>query len=793
MTTTNWTRAIVRDTEKAIPPAWGLEATVAVNPFVGQANTGLAETAALLARVGGGAILPERRVFRAARAEGRMSDVDMVDALLAAGAPVDLEALKDRLGRDRTEPQSLPTVADLVMAGTGTDWPTMFADRIGAFAGALFDRGQALWAQPRRETVWETWQGWARRDLTPEIQGLSGFAAFVAALPRSAEAARDELASRLGITPEAAPTAFHRWMMDLGGWSQYARHLGFEAEKHGNRDETLADLLAIRMAFDAALLEQSGVAPEWQKTVAAHAEPVQPSGDQIIDAILQDAMDRGAARRLSETLAADGRVATGERPRLQAAFCIDVRSEVFRRALEAQEPNIETIGFAGFFGLGVSHKGFGSDVCEPRLPVLLTPGITTTSAGGEDDAAARYAHRARRAWGRFKLAAVSSFAFVEASGPLYGAKLLKDALGAGLSHSYGPAPRLSPELDAEARIDAAETVLKAMSLTDNFARIVMLAGHGAHVTNNPHESALHCGACGGHAGDVNARLLAGLLNDDIVKRGLRKRGIAIPSDTHFVAAMHETTTDNVVLFSEDHHSPAHADDLAWLRATLAETGAETRAERAGRLPRAARAEDVAGRANDWSETRAEWGLAGCSAFIAAPRARTAGRDLSGRAFLHNYDWRADDGFGVLELILTAPVVVASWISLQYYGSTTAPQAFGGGNKVLHNVVGGIGVVEGNGGRLRAGLPLQSIHDGEGFAHEPLRLSVAIEAPREAMSDILSRHPGVAQLFDNGWLTLFAMDGAGRLAWRYLPGGDWKKVDPAHTDDTPELDQAIAAE
>jgi hypothetical protein len=54
---------------------------------------------------------------------------------------------------------------------------------------------------------------------------------------------------------------------------------------------------------------------------------------------------------------------------------------------------------------------------------------------------------------------------------------------------------------------------------------------------------------------------------------------------------------------------------------------------------------------------------------------------------------------VLELIMTAPVVVASWISLQYYGSSVAPEAFGGGNKLIHNVVGGIGVVEGNGGSL----------------------------------------------------------------------------------------------
>jgi uncharacterized protein YbcC (UPF0753/DUF2309 family) len=132
----------------------------------------------------------------------------------------------------------------------------------------------------------------------------------------------------------------------------------------------------------------------------------------------------------------------------------------------------------------------------------------------------------------------------------------------------------------------------------------------------------------------------------------------------------------------------------------------------------------------------------------------------------------DRDFGVLELILTAPVVVASWISLQYYGSTVAPTVFGGGNKLLHNVTGGIGVVEGNGGVMRTGLPWQSVHDGERYVHEPLRLSVCIEAPREAMTEILKRHQGVRALFDNRWLHFFALDENGRMAWRYAGDLRW---------------------
>ncbi len=72
--------------------------------------------------------------------------------------------------------------------------------------------------------------------------------------------------------------------------------------------------------------------------------------------------------------------------------------------------------------------------------------------------------------------------------------------------------------------------------------------------------------------------------------------------------------------------------------------------------------------------------------------------------------------------------------------------------------------------------MQAVHDGAAPAHEALRLSVLVEAPTEAMLDILHRHPGVRQLFDNGWLHLVALQD-GRMAQRYCPGGGWEEVSP----------------
>ena len=773
---------------RAIPPLWPLAAGVAVNPFLGQSGESLPTTAARLGRVAGIALTMPRAWYRQRVADGVITDADLAAALAAAPPalrPPSLATLEAAIALPAAAPAAVPTIADHAAALSGIDWPGIIDERLGVFLGGWFDAGQALWAAPRGVGAFAAWRAFASRDLTPEIAGLSGFAAFVAATPTEAEAALVRAAGRLRLDAAASETYFHQLLAALGGWAQLARQRGWQAALAGETDATITDLLAIRIVFEEALLLHHGeeIAGPWAGSVAAHAAPVVPTRAAIVDGILQEALERAHQRQLAARLAAvvggrEGR-SDAKRPALQMAFCIDVRSEVFRRALESVDPGIATLGFAGFFGMATAHRRFASDVAEARLPVLLAPSVFSCSGTAADAAADRTARikaRAERAWGRFKGAAVSSFAFVEATGPLHAVKLLADALGRGtVTPAADPPPRFEPPLEPLRRLDMAEGVLRAMSLTGGFARLVVIAGHGSAVVNNPYASTLQCGACGGHGGEVNARLLAGLVNDPAVRAGLALRGIPIPADTLFVAALHDTASDKVTLYDADHPAPRHYADLAAARNWLQRAGALCRAERALQLPRAGDASELALRGRDWSELRPEWALAGCSAFIAAPRALTAGRDLGGRVFLHDYDAGGDPEFRVLEQIMTAPVVVASWISLQYYGSVVAPSVFGAGNKLLHNVTGGVGVVEGNGGRLRSGLPWQSVHDGARLVHEPLRLTVAIAAPREAMTAILRRHEGVRALFDNGWLHLFALDTDGRLAFRYAGEFRWTAV------------------
>ncbi|MDP5071600.1 MAG: DUF2309 domain-containing protein, partial [Congregibacter sp.] len=189
-----------------------------------------------------------------------------------------------------------------------------------------------------------------------------------------------------------------------------------------------------------------------------------------------------------------------------------------------------------------------------------------------------------------------------------------------------------------------------------------------------------------------------------------------PADTTFVAALHDTTTDELRCLN-----PLPSGGTA-VQSWIDAAGKTTRRERAGKLGVAQSNSDngILERSRDWSQVRPEWGLAGNACFIVAPRARTRHLDFAGRSFLHDYDAAADgaNGYPVLELIMTAPMLVTHWINMQYNTSVMDNERYGSGNKVLHNVVGGnIGVFEGNGGDLRIGLPLQSIHDGQQWMHD----------------------------------------------------------------------------
>ncbi|MFT4781294.1 MAG: hypothetical protein ACI9SD_000976, partial [Pseudohongiellaceae bacterium] len=109
-------------------------------------------------------------------------------------------------------------------------------------------------------------------------------------------------------------------------------------------------------------------------------------------------------------------------------------------------------------------------------------------------------------------------------------------------------------------------------------------------------------------------------------------------------------------------------------------------------------------------------------------------------------------------IMGGPMVVTQWINNHYYFSTVDNEKFGSGSKITHNITGQFGVVQGNGGDLKMGLPLQSlkVSDTEMY-HQPLRLTTIIHAPLERVETLLRQNKHLQTLLDNEWMYLKVID------------------------------------
>jgi uncharacterized protein len=669
----------------------------------------------------------------------------------------------------------------------------------------------------RQLGLFRAWRSMAAHDRRlRSLVGRTG-ARWLRTLPDDAAGALDLALDELGVPRSGRPAELRAQFARLPGWTGYARWcVTWAPEGHDGPRLHLHDLVAVRTAIEAALLRAHGAVPDVDGLGAPNARSHAAAADTAlgaagtpdprrVDALLElaggevsdvtrervtavlvqvpeatrgaiwlDAHETAVRDRLLALLtdgpAGAASASAGRRPAAQVLTCIDVRSEGLRRHLEARGDH-ETFGVAGFFGIPAHWRPVGSERTEPRSPVLVTPSheIVERPAPGAERASDR-----RLAGGRTRRAAKGAmqaakadvgapFVLAESGGWVLGASAAARTLhppraprsAAARAGAVGTVVDVhglaAGGFTLEERVAFAGGLLRAVGLTERFAPLVVLCGHGSATANNPHASSLDCGACGGAPGGASARIGAALLNDPEVRAALAEDGLRIPADTWFLAAEHDTAADQVAILDRATVPARHADRLVALEADLEAAGAALATERAARLP--GDPARVRARGRDWAELRPEWGLARNAAFIVGPRSMTAARDLDGRAFLHSYDAAADRDGSILTTILTAPLVVAQWISAQYYFSTVDPEVFGAGDKLLHNPVGGIGVTLGDGGDLQVGLPLQSVAVGGRPFHEPVRLLAVVQAPRERVAGIIQAHEVLRELVGGSWIAV----------------------------------------
>jgi uncharacterized protein YbcC (UPF0753/DUF2309 family) len=487
--------------------------------------------------------------------------------------------------------------------------------------------------------------------------------------------------------------------------------------------------------------------------------------------------------------------------RFQAVFCIDDREESLRRHLEEIRPDVQTFGYAGFFGVTMAYQGIEDIRPRPLCPVAVRPTHYVTERALDETEAAAFAGK-RRIQGKVthsiglgskmltRGGLLSGFMGFLAVLPLIGRSLFPrrtERFAHWAVHRTAPAPRtrlcleradgeeradgLAPGYTIEEMAGVVGTVLAAMGMDRHFCPLVLIVGHGSSSLNNPHEAAHDCGATGGGRGGPNARAFAQMANDSRVRAQLRKRGLWIPDETWFVGAYHNTCDDSMRYYEEDLVPACLSEKLSEVQRALEEACELDAHERCRRFESASLAIDppsalihAEAHAYDLAQPRPEYGHATNAVCIVGRRERTRGLFLDRRAFLVSYDPARDPSGSILAGLLRAVGPVGAGINLEYYFSFIDPTGYGCGTKLPHNIVGLIGVMDGHASDLRTGLPWQMVE-----IHEPVRLLTIVEAETRTLERILGEEPGLANLVVNEWIQLVAWDPKGEALAVYEKG------------------------
>lgn len=782
---------------KRIAPAWPLENSVAVNPYLGMSDMTFEEAAETLLNRGDIKLYMPLSFYQKSIDNKEVQLMDIEKALTKRDISLSGEKfvahlkklLKEEVSQNKTK-----TLLQYAQSEYGISFSEVMIDATSSWLSTYFKQVGSNSADAA--VMFESWKKDAAVDLYPEIKGLHNFRTHIKRVPKNVDEAIEVSIRTLGITPDEIESYLHSVLLQLIGWSSYCSGVDWHNNLYKGDVTHVKSLLAILLSWECAIHEiHTGVTEKWHAS-KQDSNAINTSSEVLsAQAILQDAYDFAFQRKLNVAFGSQEskKIKTNkERPAAQMVFCIDVRSEVYRRQLETVNPSIDTVGFAGFFGFPIKYTPINHEHGKNQCPVLLPSGpeVFENTPSGQDinkvKTQRQLASQLKLAWSKFKSGSISSYSFVSPLGVFYLPKLLSDSFGwtqpvdLPKEKEFGAILKGHTHLDLsniplEDQVAMAKGALTAMGISKELAPFVLIAGHGSSSVNNPHASGLDCGACGGNSGEVNAITAQLILNNPQVRQELNKAGIAIPEDTVFLACLHNTTTDEITIINKESVPTSQYADFRKIEESLLMASEQARAYRSARFGNGDKIvpSSLIKRANDWSQIRPEWGLSGCSSFVVAPRDRSKGIDLEGKAFLHSYDWKTDEEFTLLETIMTAPMVVTSWINLQYYASTVDNEKLGAGNKTLHNVTAGLGVLEGAKGDLRIGLPMQSIHDGTQYQHLPLRLNVIIEAPIEAINDILLKHENVRALCDNNWISLLTLDEEGKLSYKYDGNYNWE--------------------
>jgi uncharacterized protein YbcC (UPF0753/DUF2309 family) len=517
---------------RSIAPSWPLDRMIAVNPYWGQVHESFQKAAYTQARLAGSSMTMSLAYYRDAWTRNEITPEDLEKAISESHVDTTSRQLIEALDDEPPWPKPLPLLSDQIDGRrdlhTHPSWFDTIKHEISQFCAAYFDDEQADWHPERSASLYSSWRQAISQDHS--IRLLMGASQIALRARRLANSPVEQIAislTSLGIPEDNWARFLHAVVLRIGGWASWCAYLRWQEQLNGHDDDTVVDLLAIRLSWETLLDdEERGSGSVWSAWNSEWRNHSQGQDDVSLEAhlIWQRAQEISYQSDLIASLTSAVPQSTAASPDIQAAFCIDVRSEVFRRHFEAQSAKIETLGFAGFFGLPISYAPLGTHGTRPQLPGLLAPALHITDSSGDGDKDANIASErkgrltARTNWQTFQATPLSTFSLVETLGLGYLAKLVRRSLpGSGerasevsVGLSGRQARMIKPTLDvsaaggSESRAEIAAKVLHGMGFGNRFARVVLLIGHGSQAANNPHQAGLDCGACSGQTGEVNA-------------------------------------------------------------------------------------------------------------------------------------------------------------------------------------------------------------------------------------------------------------------------------------------------
>ena len=748
---------------------------------------------------------------------------------------------------------------DVLLEAGGEDADLAVHETLLRFCASFLDQGFANWNLPGREL------GFYQAFLRQHGKGIAPtrwFRSVRRECRRLLDAgiepleSVEESLSLLGVTENEQETFLTQSLLALRGWAGMVWQMETNAEWAPNPapSGSLLEFLAVRLLLDRIALQQAASnlsgfdAPlsELRETYRRHDDRAEPNqfdlrafpvfqlaqilgwrprdlenlAPQQWEALVSEvesfpALERRriyhrAFERKYRNEALDAVIAHGNSrceqhsspPLFQIACCLDEREESFRRHLEEIQPDCDTLGIAGFFGVAMYYRGVGDAHFRPLCPVNVKPDhyVVETPVYSAIDFERRRADARRRLGHATHQAHLGTRSFL--GGILAGllgsltafplvARVLFPRASARIRRLFRSIVRT---ISTELRLERLEPVpgsenggigysvaemagiveggLRAMGLAkaELFSRLVVICGHGSASLNNPHEAAHDCGACGGGRGGPNSRAFAQMANDSRVRTILAERGLQIPTTTLFVGGYHNTCDDSMTWYDLDRVPVAHRELLEQAKADIDEARKRSSHERCRRFETvdvSLSFEDalrhVDGRSEDLSQTRPEYGHATNALCFVGRRQWSRGLFLDRRAFLTSYDPTQDDEMSsILERTLQAVIPVCAGINLEYYFSYVDPTGYGCGTKLPHNITSLLGVMDGAASDLRPGLPWQMVE-----IHEPMRLLFVIETTPEAMTQIIDNNDAIARLVRGGWVQLTVFNPETRHVHRFV--------------------------